>query len=493
MPDILQFCRPEEVGVHPDWVCNYVRKLNNQRKMCHSFLMVRHGKVFAEGYWKPFHENWLHRQYSVSKSFVSVAIGLLVDAGKIKLTDKIADHFPDQVFEGIHPLITKMTIRDMLMMATCHKYQTYDGQNDMDWLKTFFQPHYEPDHEPGTEFRYDTSATYTLDVLVERMVGRDFLEFLKDKVLRELGFSGNAWCVKAPEGYAWGGSGVMCSTRDLARFGMLVLNQGNLNGKQYISKEYMEAATGYQINNLEKTVDSIHGHGYGYQFWRQMDGSFGCLGMGGQLVFCNPRQDFIFVCNSDTQGDADGYAGLAQAMWDEVLSKISGETIPADDDAYASMNQLLGNLEVNVPAGEVTSPLAEKVNGITYTLDENPMGIRTFRLELEETQGQLILDTVRGEKVFHFGLGAYEEDVFPESHYSGGRINYPLGRGYRTLHAGLWLESNQFMVRSYIIDDYLGNMKSVFTFDGNQVHLSMTKTAEWFLNEYQGEADGSAI
>lgn len=492
MADILQFCRPEAVGVRPEWVSNYVNELNRRRKMCHSFLMIRHGKVFAEGYWKPFHESWLHRQYSVSKSFVSVAIGLLVDAGRIKLTDRIVDYFPDQLPEDLHPLIAEMTIRDMLMMATCHKCSTYKF-TDMDWLKTFFQPHWEPDHKAGTEFRYDTSATYTMDVLVERMIGRDFLEFLKDKVLRELGFSGNAWCVKAPEGYAWGGSGVMCTTRDLARFGMLVLNQGNLNGKQYISKEYMEAASGYQINNLEKTVDSIHGHGYGYQFWRQMDGSFGCLGMGGQLVFCNPKQDFIFVCNSDTQGDADGYAGLAQAMWDEVLSKISGETIPADDDAYASMNQLLGNLEVNVPAGEITSPLAEKISGITYRLEENPMGIRTFRLELEETQGQLILDTVRGEKVFHFGLGAYEEDVFPESHYSGGRISYPLGRGYRTLHAGLWLESNQFMVRSYIIDDYLGNMKSVFTFDGNQVHLSMTKTAEWFLNEYQGKADGSAI
>lgn len=492
MADILQFCRPEAVGVRPEWVSNYVNELNRRRKMCHSFLMIRHGKVFAEGYWKPFHENWLHRQYSVSKSFVSVAIGLLVDAGRIKLTDRIVDYFPDQLPEDLHPLIAEMTIRDMLMMATCHKYSTYKF-TDMDWLKTFFQPHWEPDHKAGTEFRYDTSATYTMDVLVERMVGRDFLEFLKDKVLRELGFSGNAWCVKAPEGYAWGGSGVMCTTRDLARFGLLVLNHGCLNGKQYVSKDYMEAATGNQINNFEGTVDSIHGHGYGYQFWRQMDGSFGCLGMGGQLIFCNPEKDFIFVCNSDTQGDEDGYAVLAQVMYDEVLSKITAETLPAEDETWESMNQLLGSLEVNVPVGETTSPLAEKISGVTYLLEENPMGIRSFRLDLEETQGQLHLDTARGEKVFHFGLGAYQEDMFPESHYSGGAINHPAGRGYRTIHAGLWLEPNQFMVRSYIIDDYFGNMKSIFTFDGNQVHLSMTKTAEWFLNEYQGEADGSAI
>ena len=144
MADILQFCRPEAVGVRPEWVSNYVNELNRRRKMCHSFLMIRHGKVFAEGYWKPFHENWLHRQYSVSKSFVSVAIGLLVDAGRIKLTDRIVDYFPDQLPEDLHPLIAEMTIRDMLMMATCHKHSTYKF-TDMDWLKTFFQPHYEPD------------------------------------------------------------------------------------------------------------------------------------------------------------------------------------------------------------------------------------------------------------------------------------------------------------------------------------------------------------
>ena len=489
MPDILQFCRPEEVGVHPEWVTNYVNELNRRRKMCHSFLMVRHGKVFAEGYWKPFHENWLHRQYSVSKSFVSMAIGLLVDEGKIKLTDKIVDYFPDKVPENVHPLIAEMTIRDMLMMATCHKYSTYKF-TDMDWLKTFFEPHWEPDHKAGTLFRYDTSATYTLDVLVERLTGRDFLEYLKDKVLRELGFSGNAWCVKAPEGYAWGGSGVECSTRDLARFGLVVLNHGCVNGKQYVSKEYMEAATAKQIDNFEGTVDSIHGHGYGYQFWRQMEGSFGCLGMGGQLVFCNPEKDFLFVCNSDTQGDEDGYAVLAQVMYDEVLSKITDESIPADDEAYSAMNQLLSGLEVNIPAGEITSPLAEKVSGVTYQLEENPMSIRSFRLELGETQGQVHFDTPRGEKVFHFGMGAYAEDVFPESHYSGGAINHPLGRGYRTLHAGLWEAENQLLVRTYVIDDYFGNLKSVFTFDGDKVHLSMTKTAEAFLDEYQGEADG---
>ena len=124
MADVLQFCRPEEIGVRPEWVGEYVTEMNRRRKMCHSFLMMRHGKVFAEGYWKPFHEQWLHRMYSVSKTFVSAAIGMLADEGKIRLSDRIADHFPDQMEDGIHPLIAEMTIEDMLKMSTCHKYNT---------------------------------------------------------------------------------------------------------------------------------------------------------------------------------------------------------------------------------------------------------------------------------------------------------------------------------------------------------------------------------
>lgn len=492
MPDILQFSRPETVGVNPEHVIRYVEQMNRQGKMCHSFLMVRHGKVFAEGYWKPFHADWLHRQYSVSKSFVSLAIGLLADDGKIRLTDKIADYFPDLLPDPVHPLIAEMTIRDLLRMATCHVGQTYQIATDQNWLETFFRPHAEPDHPAGTQFRYDTSATHTLDALVQRLTGQSFLEYLKDRVLRDIGFSGHAWCVKAPEGIDWGGSGVMCTTRDLARFGLLVMNQGQLNGKQYLSRAYMEAATGNQIDNDEGTHDFLHGHGYGYQFWRMAHNCFGCLGMGGQLVICYPEKDFLFVCNSDTQGD-ENYVPLAQTMWDEVASKLCDEDLPPDEDAYDRMTGLLEQLTVTPPTGVITSPLAARVHGVTYRLEENPMGITAFRLELNGDASRVCFQTCRGEKVFHFGMGTYVDDLFPETHYSGPVIHQPLGRGYRCIHASVWQSETELLIRTYVMDDYFGNMHTVFTFDGNAVKLVMRKTAEAFLDEYCGEARGVAV
>nr|MBQ4319416.1 serine hydrolase [Clostridia bacterium] len=491
MSDILRYVRPEEVGVRPEWVIDYVNEINRIRKVHHSFVMMRGGCVFAEGYYKPFHKDWLHRMYSVSKTFVSAAIGMLADEGRISINDPIIKYFPEKDDENLHPLIREMTIRDMLMMSTCHKYSTYN-RNDMDWVDTFFHPHHEPDHKAGTEFLYDTSATYTMDALVERMTGKTFLEYLKDKALRELGFSENAWCVEAPEGYAWGGSGVECTTRDLARFAMLFANGGVVGGKRYLSEQYVKEATSKQIENLGSGAkpDACSGNGYGYQIWRGRDNCFCFLGMGGQIAFIIPHLDIIFTCTSDTQGDADGYHGLVDIFFDTVVNKIEKERIALDDAAYEKMNTVLSALELNLPAGEITSPIQDSVYGKTYELGENPMGIESFTFDVSGSAGVLTLNTNRGRKLFPLCLGRYADTVFPETHYSGRRINFPKGEGYRCLNTAVWESENTLLVRSYVIDDYFGNMAARFTFDGDKVSVNMTKTAEWFMDEYVGKAEG---
>ncbi len=487
--DILKFCRPEEIGVSPEWVADYINKITDMGKMCHSFLMMRHGKVFAEGYWKPFGKDWKHRMYSVSKTFVSAAIGMLIDEGRIKLTDKICDYFPDKLPKDLHPLIAEMTIRDMLLMATCHKVSTYQ-RYDKDWLATFFEPHFEPDHKAGTEFRYDTSATYTMDVLVERLTGKTFLNYLIDKGLGDIGFSKDAWCVEAPEGYAWGGSGVMCTTRDLARFASVFANGGTVGGKKLLSREYVEDATANHISNDEGKHDAMHGHGYGYQIWRTFNNTYSFCGMGGQLAIIIPEKDMLFVCTSDTQGDVDGYAPFYNVLFDTVVDRASDDKLPFDDGAYAKLTDLLDGLEANMPRGEKTSPMAKTVDGVSYSVEENKMGINGFEISFSDVGGTVCLHTDRGDKLFPFGNEKYVDTFFPEKHYYGTRIGEPANRELRCLNAGVWTDEKTFVLRTYVIDICFGNMTAAFTFDGDEVSLKLTKTAEFFLDEYFGEAKG---
>ena len=111
--------------------------------------------------------------------------------------------------------------------------------------------------------------------------GQDFLTFLKERALLKTGFTPESWCVKAPEGYAWGGSGVECTVIDLARFARLVMNGGEWHGEQLLPADYVKAAVSRQIDNCQDGFPA-HGHGchgYGYQIWVTEDNTFSFLGL----------------------------------------------------------------------------------------------------------------------------------------------------------------------------------------------------------------------
>ena len=88
---------PEEVGIDSQWLMNFCKRLEEQQLPLHSALIMRHGKVCMETYYKPYTRDTLHRMFSVTKSFVSLGIGLLEAEGKLSLDDKIVDFFPEKL------------------------------------------------------------------------------------------------------------------------------------------------------------------------------------------------------------------------------------------------------------------------------------------------------------------------------------------------------------------------------------------------------------
>ena len=95
MAEVFTYATPESVGIPSEEISACIRDLEAQELYMHSFMVVRHGKIVAEGYWKPFHKDFRHRMYSVSKSFVAGAVGILIDEGKIKLSDRVCTYFPE--------------------------------------------------------------------------------------------------------------------------------------------------------------------------------------------------------------------------------------------------------------------------------------------------------------------------------------------------------------------------------------------------------------
>jgi CubicO group peptidase (beta-lactamase class C family) len=474
---------PERVGIPSSAILNFIERIDKQQICMHGFMLVRKGQIAAEGYWAPYQADSMHRMYSISKSFVALAIGLMIDEGKLSLEDRVARFFADKAPQDLHPYLAEATVRDLLMMSTPHDTNSYN-RHDRDFAATFF--HKKPSHPPGTIFSYDTAATVVLGTIVERISGVPFLTYMREPLLDPIGFSNDAWCVQTPEGTSWGGSGVICRLRDMAKLAYVCLNNGRWQDEQLISEAYIRAATSKQIDNSLLN----HRFGYGYQIWMLRDNGFAFRGMGSQFAFCFPEQEFIFACNADTQGDGSSGEEIENAFYEEIYSKLQPSPLPDNSETNARLNETIAGLKILPQRGSLSSSFKEKVDGKWYRLNDNPMQMTRTRFVFDGEDGVWEYVNATGAHQLRFGIGRTVSGLFPETHYFGERIGTPSGRGYQCLSSAAWVEEHKLNLLVYITDDYLGTLKISFAFKDDQISIYAVKVAEWFLDEYTGFAGG---
>ncbi len=489
----MQFCTPEQAGISSAHILNFYRELEAYHLSTHAVILERGDKIFSECYYAPFDKDFKHRMYSCSKSFVSVAIGFCEQDGLLSLDDPMAKYFPEYLAaQGAHTPIS--TVREMLQMQTTQEHGVnWFRQRPEDRTAVYFQT--EQQKYPGTLFKYDSSGSYMLGVIVEKLTGKPFLEYLKDKVLREIGFSEDAYCIGVPGGHSFGDSGVMCTARDLLRFARFVLNGGTYNGKRYLNKEYLDAATDLCVCNYDYGFANHATYGYGYQFWGAPRGCFAMFGMGNQIACCDPVHDFIFIINSDNQGNDHNYEQIFEALTRNILDRFDDSRVLVSDLAsQTALAEHTATRKLYFLPGRRHSDFADKITGRIFISDENPMGIKWFRLDFAGDRGRFTYENAQGEKCFDFGFGHNVFGKFPEEGYSDLVATVPApGNRYDAAFSADWAEEKKLRIRVQIIDKYFGNLAIVFGFrDADTVSVRMTKKAEAFLEEYSGVMSATA-
>lgn len=475
---------PERLGIPSQAILNFLERIDAERINMHGFLLVRHNQIAAEGYWSPWSAERKHRMYSVTKSFVALAVGLMIDEGKLTLTSPVASFFPGKVPANLHPWLADSTVRDLLTMATAHSSTSYT-RDDPDWVWTFFNR--PPSHPPGTIFSYDTAATVVLTAIVEQLAGMSFLDYMRPQFLDRIGFSPDAWCVRTPEGYSWGGSGAICTLRDLAKIALTCLNGGRWGDEQLLPADYVRAATSKQIDN------AIRGHhGYGYQIWREAENGFSFRGMGGQYAIAFPDKDFLFTCIADTQGATTDIT-IPEVMRQELYPHLADASLPEDPTVIAALSTKIGKLAVLPAPGNPHAQVATEIDGAWYELEENPMGMTRMRLSFTGDQGIWEYANAQGENRLHFGVGKVVAGNFPQRNYFGEQIGSIPGIEYSCLASAAWIDACTLNMEIYITDNHLGGLRITFAFKGDEIGIFMTKQAEWFLDEYQGFAGGKRL
>lgn len=314
------FARTEPVaeGVPNTAIDRFFDKLASLPIEIHSVIMMRRGKIFLERYFEPYDKNTLHRMYSITKTFVGLAIACLADEGRIDLDTSITEYFPE--YPTPYEYIKDTTIRDMLMMRTAHKKTTYKLDLTKDWAESFFTT--EPSHRPGEIFYYDTSSSHTLGALVEKITGMDMLDYLRAKFLDKTGFSKEAYCLKDPFGVSIGGSGLMATPMDVVRVAKLLLDGGAYEGEQLINRDFVRLAVSNLTPTAERGKVADEQQGYGMQIWRTRHNGFMLYGLGGQHAICLPDKDFIYATTADTLDCKEGSQMIRDAFWDEIYQNL---------------------------------------------------------------------------------------------------------------------------------------------------------------------------
>lgn len=483
----MRKCTPEEAGIATADVRRFYETLEGYHISAHSIILARGERIFSECYYAPFDKDFKHRIYSSTKSFVAVAIGFCEQDGLLSLEDPIDKFFPDYV-KSETAVRHGTTVRELLTMETTLTGYDWFLPGVTDRVATYFER--SPSKYAGTLFDYDSAGSFMLGVVVERLTGKPFLKYLQEKFLDEIGFSKDSYCLTTPGGYSWGDSGILCSARDLLLFARFLLNKGTFNGKRYLNEKFMRDATTMSVcNDCYGFVH--HGtFGYGYQIWGMPRGCFTTLGMGSQIGFCDPTHDLVFVINADTQGNGHGYEQILDALYRNILDNMTedGSPLAPSPKENAELDGWLSEKELFCLTGDTRSAFSDKINGVTFKTNENPMGIKWFRLEFDGNEGRFHYENGQGVKSMPFGFGHNVLAQFPEEGYSDlvGNLSSP-GNTYRAAFSADWPEERKLRIRVQIIDKYFGNLGIVFGFkDEKSVSIRMVKTAEAFLNEYNG-------
>jgi CubicO group peptidase (beta-lactamase class C family) len=332
---------PEAEGISSQAILNYIQAVDKINTL-HSFMVVRHGHVIAEAWWKPEAADKPHVLWSLSKSFNSTAVGLAIEEGKLKLDDPVLKFFPDQAPADPSDNLKAMTVHDLLTMTCGHDTEP-KIVNGAPTVKEFLA--HPVVHKPGTHFQYNTMGSYTLSAIVTKVTGQTSLEFLKPRLFEPLGIESPRWDA-SPEGNSLGGFGLYLCTEDIAKFGELYLQKGKWNGKQLIPEKWVEAATSKQVPNDGESHSKIGidwVQGYGFQFWRCTHNAFRGDGANGQLCVVIPDKDTVVAITANTNQFQDEM----NAIWNNLYPAFGENALPEDAAVQDKVKDAAAKLEAH--------------------------------------------------------------------------------------------------------------------------------------------------
>ena len=196
---------PEAVGIKSEDILHYIDTLEHSNTEMHGLMIMRHGKVCAEGWWAPYAPNLRHGLQSHTKTYAATAVGIAYTQGLLKLDERLIDIFPEEAPQDPSENLKALKVRDVLCMGNGMDEMPRNSEN---WIRDFL--HTPVNHEPGTTFMYNSVGSTMLGAIVRKKTGLGLHAFRSQHLFHEVPAFKIGPGVKTADGF----SQAFCSRRD---------------------------------------------------------------------------------------------------------------------------------------------------------------------------------------------------------------------------------------------------------------------------------------
>jgi CubicO group peptidase (beta-lactamase class C family) len=320
---------PEEQGMDTNSLDVVYNHVQNSGASIRSLLVIRHGILVAEEYFTPqlYDVDDVHILFSVTKSFVSCLIGIAIKEGFIDNTSQLLlDFFPDMTIENMTAWKEAITLEDVLMMRSGFQWDEDNYEEDNDFFRMRASPNwvqYVLDrpmaNEPGSTFYYNSGNSHLLSAIVNVTTGMSPLAFADQYLFGPLGITTRVW-LPDPQGINFGGSNLNLKPRDMAKLGLLYLNNGTWDGQEIVTEDWVSRSN-------SGPATPYAGTSYGYQWWLDDSaGWYSARGYNGQFIYVIEEHDITVVFTSDNEDGPYEYDTLVASIVGAVSNNYPSTT-----------------------------------------------------------------------------------------------------------------------------------------------------------------------
>ncbi|WEN14224.1 serine hydrolase [Rhodanobacter sp. AS-Z3] len=292
---------PQGTALLPQWK-DGVTTLDGYMTAHHlaGVMVLQHGRIRLQRYAAGFDAGKRWTSFSVAKSVTSTLLGIALRRGDIHGMDDTLDTYVPQFRDTAY---AKVTVEQLLTMTSGVRWnEDYaDPHSDVAQMYRSACEHGQPhvisylaklprEYPAGTHWNYNTAETDLLGILVQRATKKSLAEYLSQTIWQPYGMASDAYWLKDDcDGSDTGGSGLSATLADYARIGQFMLDGGRIDGQPMIADAWMHGA-------MRKQQDvASPGHGYGYLWWTDSDGSYAAIGIYGQMVYVDPARQLVIV------------------------------------------------------------------------------------------------------------------------------------------------------------------------------------------------------